>query len=194
MLIVLDETVAARDLTDGSIDCPSCSGGRLRPWGYARARTLRGLAGARRQVRPRRARCPGCAITHVLLPADIPPRHADTNEVVVTALLASHARIGHRSIAAKLGVPVDTVRSWLSRVSGRAEWLRTTATAWAYRYDPMAPPISPEDSPLGDALSALGQAVSATRRTLGSKAAPSQLIGLITAGRLLAPLPPARAG
>jgi len=111
VLIVLDPADAERDLAASSIACPSC--GRLRPWGYARTRLLRGLRGVRRSVRPRRARCGDCAATHVLLPADVPPRHADTVEVVAAALLAHQAGAGHRAIAAELDVPVDMVRSWL---------------------------------------------------------------------------------
>ena len=128
MLIVLDPAGAEGDLRASEICCPSCTSGRLRPWGYARTRVLRGLRGARVSVRPRRARCRSCTATHVLLPAEVAPRRADTVEVVVTALLAHHAGSGYRAIAADLHVPADTVRSWLRRITGRAEWLRQTAT------------------------------------------------------------------
>lgn len=194
MLIVLDPADAERDLATSSIACPSCASGRLRPWGYARTRLLRGLRGARRSVRPRRARCGDCAATHVLLPADIPPRHADTVEVVAAALLAHHGGAGHRAIAADLDVPVDTVRSWLRRVTARAEWLRQRATVWACQRDPELPPIPPTGSALGDALAALGAAAAASIRRLGPIASPWQLLGLIAGGRLLAPLPPALSG
>ena len=62
--------------------------------GDARTRVLRGLHGARRSVRPRRARCRDCATTHVLLPADVPLRCADTIEVVAAALLATRQATG----------------------------------------------------------------------------------------------------
>lgn len=149
MLTVLDQAVAERGLAAASISCPSCSSARLRPWGYARARVLRCLA-RRRSVRPRRARCRNCAATHVLLPADAPPRHADTLEVVVTALLAHHTGAGHHRIVADLGVLADTVRSWLRRVTARAEWLRQRAPERAYQLDPMCPAIAPAGSALGD--------------------------------------------
>lgn len=194
MLIVLDPAGAEGDLTASAISCPSCASGRLRPWGYARTRVLRGLHGARRSVRPRRARCRGCAATHVLLPADVPPRRADTIEVVAAALLAHQAGAGHRVIAADLDVPLDTVRSWLRRITARAEWLRHQATVWASRCDPDLPPITPTGSRLGDALEALGVAVSAHRRLLGTDASTWQLLAMIAGGRLLAPLPPVPSG
>lgn len=194
MLIVLDQKDAERDLAAASIACPSCTSGRLRPWGYARTRVLRCSRGVRRSVRPRRARCRDCAATHVLLPADVSPRHAETVEVVVTALLAHQAGAGHRTIAADLDVPVDTVRSWLRRATARAEWLRQRATVRAHQLDPLLPAIAPTGSTLGDALAALGVATAAWRRRLGMAASPWQIIGLIAGGRLLAPVAPAPSG
>jgi transposase-like protein len=194
VLIVLDEEDAERHLAAASISCPSCTSGRLRPWGYARTRFLRCLGGVRRSVRPRRARCRDCAATHVLLPADVLARHADTVEVVITALLAHQAGAGHRRIAADLDVSVDTVRSWLRRVTARAEWLRKRATVSAYELDAMLPPIEPTGSALGDALAALGVAAAARRRRIGGTASPWQLIGLASGGRLLAPVSPALSG
>ena len=194
VLIVLDPASAEGDLTALAISCPSCASGRLRPWGYARTRVLRGLRGARRRVRPRRGRCRDCAATHVLLPADVAPRRADTIEVVAAALLAHHAGKGHWVIAADLDVPLDTVRSWLRRITARAEWLRHQATVWAHRCDPELPAITPTGSRIGDALEALGVAVSAHRRQLGTSASAWQILAMIAGGRLLAPLPPARSG
>jgi hypothetical protein len=194
VVIVLDQARAEHDLAAASIACPSCTSGRLRPWGYARTRVLRCLGGVRRLLRPRRARCRDCAATHVLLPADAPLRHADTVEVVVMALLARHAGVGHRRIASDLDVPVDTVRSWLRRVTARAEWIRDQATLRAYQLDPMLPRVQPTGSVLGDALAALGLATAAWRCRLGLAVTPWQIIGAIAAGRLLLPVAPTRSG
>lgn len=194
MVIVVDEESAGQQLTAGSIGCPSCSGGSLRPWGYARTRVLRGLRGARRALRPRRARCRDCGATHVLLPADAPPRRADTLQVVLSALLDHHGGAGARSIAVDLGLPVDTVRSWLRAVAARADWLREQATRWAYSMDPEHPPIQPSGSRLGDALAALGHAAAAIRRRLATTATEWHLLGWISAGRLLTPIAPTRSG
>jgi transposase-like protein len=187
VVIVLDPVRAEADLAASSISCPSCSSGRLRPWGYARARVLRGSRQTRRAVCPRRARCAACRATHVLVPADVAPRHADTLEVVVTALLAALAGAGHRTIAGELGVPAATVRSWLRRVRARAEWVRVEATRWAHRLDPLQPPIEPAGSALGDALAALGHAAIATRLHAETTATVWAVIGSITRGRLLTP-------
>lgn len=130
----------------------------------------------------------------MLLPGDAPPRRADSVQVVLTALLAHHDGAGTGRIAADLGVPIDTVRSWLPAVTGRAEWLRQEATRWACLLDPEHPPIQPTGSRLGDALSALGHAAAAARRRLNVTATPWQLIGVICARRLLAPLTPTRSG
>lgn len=188
MLIVLDQDIAERDLAAGTLRCPSCSSGQLRPWGYARTRRLRCLGGARRVVRPRRTRCSECIATHVLLPSDAPLRHADSLEVVIAALLAHQAGHGHRAIAADLGVPRDTVRSWLRRVTGRADELHRRASEWAYQVDVMHEPIRPTGSALGDALAALGLAAAATVRLVGTRGHPWQIIGIVTAGTLVAPL------
>jgi len=63
-------------------------------------------------LRPRRARCPACRATHVLLPALVAPRRADTTAGIGAALQASADRIGYRRIAAELDRPVSTVRRW----------------------------------------------------------------------------------
>jgi hypothetical protein len=183
--MVTDPAVVDAGLAASTIRCPSCSAGWLRPWGYARLRVVRGLRGARLRVRPRRGRCSSCAATQVLLPADLVPRHADTVQVVTSALLAAHAGAGHRTIAAELSVPANTVRTWLRRVTARAGWLYQEAVRWAHQCDPLLPPIQPTGSSLGDALSAIGHAVVAIRRRLGGAATPWQLIGRITGGQLL---------
>jgi Domain of unknown function (DUF6431) len=108
--------IAVHDVTSGGLagvsrprSCPGCAG-RLRPWGYARPRAIRQADGARLLVRPRRMRCAGCRVTHVVLPAARVPRRADAAEVIGSALLAKAAGRGHRTIAAELGVPAGTVR------------------------------------------------------------------------------------
>jgi len=194
VVIVADEDAAGQALAASSMPCPSCSGGSLRPWGYARTRVLRGLYGARHTLRPRRARCRACGATHVLLPSDAPLRRADTVQVVMAGLLAHQGGAGARTIAADLDVPVDTVRSWVRSASAHAQWLREQATRWAYRMDPDHQPIQPTGSPLGDALNALGHAAAATTRRVPRPITPWQLIGLISAGRLLAPVASPRSG
>jgi Domain of unknown function (DUF6431) len=80
VFVVLDETVVPRR-------CDGC-GSSFKPWGYARERAVRERGGWLRLVRPRRVRCRGCRVTHVLLPALVAPRRADSAHVILGALLA----------------------------------------------------------------------------------------------------------
>jgi hypothetical protein len=106
------------------------------------------------------------------------------------ALLRSAQGHSHRSIAAQLGLPADTVRGWIRRVNGRAEWLRVQGVTAANACDPMLAPIDPAPcrSPLADAVEALGVAAEAAQRPLGTNATPWQLIAMLAGGQLLAPL------
>src|SRR5271166_5764051 len=81
--------------------------GVLGGWGYARARRVEGLSDP---VRPRRARCRACLVTHVLLPVTVLLRRAYAAERIWAVLTARSEGLGHRRIAASLGVPAATVR------------------------------------------------------------------------------------
>jgi hypothetical protein len=186
--------IAVHDATSGGLaglsrprSCPGCSG-RLRPWGYARPRAIRQADGARLLVRPRRMRCAGCRVTHVVLPAASVPRRADAAEVIGSALLAKAAGRGHRTIAAELGVPAGTVRGWLRRATARAGSIRAAATRVIAHLDPLCGPLNPAGGALADAVNALGAAIAAAIRRLGRIAPPWQLAVTITGG-LLTPAP-----
>ena len=88
-------------------------------------------------LRPRRARCRTCRVTHVLLPAAATARRADTTAVIGSALLASARGIGYRRIAAQLDRPPSTVRRWIRAVRDPAhlEWLRTQGMGWLAMVD-----------------------------------------------------------
>ena len=109
-------------------------------------------------------------------------------DVVGQALVACAFGQSHRTIGADLGVPADTVRGWIRRVRGRAEWLRVQGTIAAHNFDPMLPAIVPAGSLLADAVSALGTAAAAMVRRIGLLAPPWQIIAMIACGQLLAPL------
>lgn len=127
MLIVgVDPVVVEADLAAGRLVCPACAAS-LRRWGWARERELRSRADTRR-VTPRRGICAGCGVTHVLLPEDSLTRRRDAVIDIGAALVAKAAGSGHRSIAARLGVPVVTVRGWLRRFDAIAERVRTHFT------------------------------------------------------------------
>src|SRR6478609_5180829 len=108
-------------LAAGGIGCPTCGVGVLGGWGYARARQIEGLSDL---LRPRRARCRACAVTHVLLPVTVLLRRAYAAEQIRAALNARADGLGHRRIAAVIRVPAATVRGWLRRAADRLEAVR----------------------------------------------------------------------
>lgn len=107
------------ELVAGRLRCRGC-GGRLARWGWARGRNVRMMGGGERRVEPRRARCVGCARTHVLLPDGLLVRRRDEVEVIGAALVAHAGGDGHRRIGERLGVPAATVRGWLRRFRAQA--------------------------------------------------------------------------
>lgn len=104
-------------LATGDLRCPRCRTGQLSAWGYGRRRTVRELDGTTITVRPRRTRCRSCLSTHIVMPAALQPRHADTTAVIGTALLHKAKGLGHRRIAAAIDRPLSTVRRWLRRLT-----------------------------------------------------------------------------
>jgi hypothetical protein len=153
-----------RRLAGGGICCPGC-GLALGGWGHARWRMLRGLGGARPRVRPRRARCRGCRVTHVLLPVSLLSRRADTAEVIGAGLALAARGAGFRAVAAALGRPAGTVRGWLRRFRERAGGIGVffTGLLAAVAPDPVMPAGAP--GPVAAAVSAIaGAAVAVAAR------------------------------
>ncbi len=183
-----DPALVETRLAAGELACPSCRDS-LRPWGWARAREVHGVAGA---VRPRRARCSGCLVTHVLLPVTLLLRRAYSAEVIGAALMGRAGGAGHRWIAQRLRVPAATVRGWLRVMARRLEPARLFLLQMAHRAGvDLRVPTS-----LGcrwrDLLAALGAAAAALTGRFG----PVGVLGPVTAwqvaaacsaGRLLAP-------
>ena len=174
-------------LVTGGLACPACSGS-LGPWGWARPRLLRSARGPL-TMRPRRARCAGCGVSHVLLPVFALVRRADVADVIGAALAAKAGGAGARSIAVQLGRPVETVRGWLRRFADRAEVLRSWFTVLLV--DSGVDPIPPAATatPFADAVAAvLGAVVAAASRwpDIGA-VSPWRWASAASAGRLLAP-------
>jgi hypothetical protein len=185
-----DQDAVETALVSGRLVC-DC-GGELRPWAHARRRTLRD--GPRTVVlRPRRARCRSCRITHVLLPTTALLRRRDLAAVIGEALRSRHLDgLSRAAVAKHAGVVPDTARGWSRRFAERAEDIRATFAALAHRYDPQLPPIEARGSPCADALEAIGVAAAAAVRFLG----PAPLWDFVagaSGGKLLAnticPLP-----
>lgn len=188
MIVVASAERAEALLRGGQLGCPGCDAA-LAPHGHGRIRTVRGVGSVRVTVRPRRARCPRCAATHVLLPAGLVPRRADTVEAIGTALAARARGDGHRTIAARLDRPVSTVRRWLRRAGGsHADWLREQGVQHAYRADPdILNRRLVWSTLLGDGLNLLAAAALACQQRWDSTLPVWTLIGMFTRGRLLPP-------
>lgn len=176
-----DLAMVDRQLRSGRLACRGC-GGELRPWGWAVERVVRHRDRSER-LAPRRARCRGCAVTHVLLPVSCLLRRLDAVEVIGAALLAKAAGSGHRPIAATLGRPATTVRGWLRRFAAAAEALRVAFTRLALALDPGSSPPPPAGSAFADAV---GAAAAAAVRRFGPRS-PWWLAAAASGGRLLAP-------
>ena len=183
VMVGRDRVEVDRRLCAGELVCP-CGGG-LSPWGHARERAVRGVG----VLRPRRARCGACRVTHVLLAVSCLLRRADAVEVIGVALRAKASGEGHRPIAARLGRPASTVRGWLRAFAGNAERIRSVFTALLVELDPLTGSLAPAGSVSADAVEVVGAAAAAARRRLGVMGAVSawQLASAITRGRLLAP-------
>jgi Homeodomain-like domain len=185
----VDARVVERRLAEGRLRCPVCSG-RLAGWGHARERVVRGPGGIGWRLRPRRSRCWGCGVTHVLLPVRCLLRRADTAVVIWAALAASAGGAGHRKIAAALGCPASTVRGWLARFASRAGLVRGVFTVWLCALDPDPPPLAPAGSAAADAVAAVAAAAAAAGRrwaALVGGLSPGELASSVSAGRLLSP-------
>ena len=183
MLIVCTElALVEAELVGGLLGCPSCRG-VLGPWGHARERVLRCRAGDR-LLRPRRARCRGCAGTHVLLPQFALSRRQDEVSVIGEAIEAKVAGEGFRRIAARLGAYPETVRGWLRRFAERAEQIRAHFTRCAVALDPELGTVMPAGSGVADALEAIAvaaQGVGVAVRAGGAVADRVAVVGRVAA-------------
>lgn len=176
-------------LAAGQIRCPACPQGVLAGWGFARTRRVVGLAGA---VRPRRARCRSCLVTHVLLPVTVLLRRAYAAEQIWMALAARAQGVGHRRIAAGLNVPATTVRGWLRRASGRLEAIRARFIQMAVLIGIDMTIPDEQSYPWGDVVAAVDAAAAAIGQRFGpaglvGAVTPAQVMVAVSGGRLLAP-------
>jgi transposase-like protein len=189
MIEVVDVAAAGQALTRRMLRCPDCSA-TLRPWGHASTRTVRDLNGGAVTTRPHRARCTGCAATHVLLDAALLPRRGYTVRVVGSALLRSARGESSREIADRLDAPQDTVRGWIRRARQSAHHLWTVGVAAVVALDQDTLPTRERSDPLAAALDALAAAAFALRRRFGAVfGEPWSTITVLTRGRLLTPAP-----
>ena len=189
VIVARTTTVAEQLLTQGELRCPRCRTGQLVAWGYGRQRTVRDLDGTTVTARPRRTRCRSCSATHIVLPAALQPRHADTTAVIGTALLHKAKGLGHRRIAAIIDRPVSTVRRWLRRLpAAHLERIYQDGTRQLLALDPDTfTALHYTGNLLHHGLSILSAAAHWDRHRYGTHDPPWTLIGMYTRGRLLAP-------
>ncbi len=192
MIGIADPDQAENDLAAGLLRCPGRAD-PLRPWGHARTRMVRDHGRSRLVLRPRRARCRSCRATHVLLPAAVPVRRADSTAVIGSALLASARGSGYRRIAVQLDRPPSTVRRWVRAVRdpGHREWLRAQGVHWLAQLDrdvlgEVLARRLPPAGPLDEALTTLAAAAVTLQKRVAPRVSAWALIGQITRGRLLA--------
>lgn len=185
LMVEMDVLEVERDLRAGLLYCPSCAG-VLRPWGWARRRCVRSAErGALLALRPRRARCRGCRGTHVLLGDACLLRRQYEVVVIGAALELKMSGLGYRRIAVQLGVPADTVRSWLRRFRDRSGAIRSHFVRWAHAVDPELGSIAPAGSPFAEAIGAIGVAAGAWVRRFGARGL-WRLVSWLSGGLLLA--------
>lgn len=189
MTVEADPVRVESRLAGGQVDCPDCPEGVLRPWGWARPRDVHGVDGV---LRPRRARCGRCLVTHVLLPVTLLLRRAYAADVIGAALLARAAGRGHRWVGLELKVPGATVRGWLRVMADRLGAARMYLWQVAHRAGVDIAVPEALGCPWRDLLAALGAATAAVSGRFG----PVGVLGPVTAwqvavacsaGRLLAP-------
>jgi hypothetical protein len=148
------------------------------------------------QLCPRRSRCTGCGVTHVLLPVSALLRRADTAAVIVSALAAkARCGLGFRRIAADLGRPGETVRGWLRRFAERVEAVRAVFTRWCRDLapDPVLP--GPAGSAWADAIAAVLAVAAAVGARFSIGEVPVwQAASAVSGARLLLPGWPVPAG
>jgi hypothetical protein len=189
MIEVFDTAAARIALARRQLGCPGC-GQPLRPWGHARERTVRDLDGELVAVRPDRAWCPGCEVTHVVLDAGLIPRRAYAAGLIGRALVAAARGSGHRRIARDLAVPAGTVRGWIRGARRSAVQLRITGIRAIVAYDQAALPAWDRPDELGFALEHLGAAAMVIGRRYGLQHTSLWArINVLTRGRLLAMAP-----
>ena len=189
MIQVFDTAAASIALARRMLPCPQDCGQMLRPWGHARERTVRDASGALLRVRPDRALCRGCDVTHVVLDARLLPRHGYAAGLIGRAVLGAALGSGHRSIAAELAVPPGTVRGWIRGARRSAIHLRAEGIRTLVHHGQDMPARWPPGE-LGFALECLGAAAMAlARRYQLHHVSPWAVINVMTGGRLLSMAP-----
>jgi hypothetical protein len=187
MVFVLEVRVDAWLAAGGRVEvprpaaCPSCGCSRVIFDGWYPRHTRRGRVAIQRIL----CTSEGCVQrSHSLLPDVLVSGRVDLASVIGWALEAKAAGVGHRPIAAQLGVPAATVRGWLRRGAARGGRVAARLLAVARAADPAG-----RDPPAGDGVATLvGAAMVAAQAWSGLSGEPVERWHFAvahTAGRLL---------
>ncbi len=174
---------AGRDVEFPRPDCPSCELPMTFWSGYRRSVREAGLC---RQIFLPRARCRGCAVTHVLLPCFVLAGRLDVAETVGTVIAeVLDGPSGVRPPAARAEVPHTTARSWLRRFSDRAVKIAVSFAALAVELG--GEPIRPFTDPAQHAIFAIRAAFEAATALPGwTSIGLWRFVSSVSGGRLLA--------
>jgi hypothetical protein len=158
--------------------CPVCAHDRLSFAGWWPRQTRRG------RVDIHRVRCAGCQATHSLWPDVLVAWRVDLAELIGRGLELAAGGLGHRRVAALLGMPEATVRGWLRRSRRLAGGLAGRLLAVAATADPAlrAPPVLPG---LVLLVAAVGRTAAAVGRLVGEPVCGWRYAVLVTGGQLL---------
>jgi len=122
--------------------CPSCLGLHLIFWsGYFRFVTT---PDGERKISIRRVLCKGCGKTHSLLPWFLLPHRHHAVHVIGHALwLKTMKGLSRRETSRRTGIPLSTVRGWVSRFSQCAQHHYGRALFLIHASGANAPPLPP---------------------------------------------------
>lgn len=185
MLIVSenDEEVV-KDVKVGNLTCNICFS-LLILWGYGRWRTIRTSSGEKR-IRPRRARCKGCNVTHTLLPIGHFLRRRDDAQRIMSALLKKADGISIENIADLLNIPFTTVRGWMRRFKSKATEITNFFNDLAINLNASLNEFHVQSTPFSQALESIGTAVIASQIKFGIRE-DYEVVTLLSKGMLLSP-------
>ena len=163
------------------------------------------FAGPRPNAQKRKAAESGQSLIEfaLMLPVLCLLRRMYSAEVIMSALVAkATSGAGWRRVAAAVGVPEVTVRGWLRCFAARAEAVRVFFTRAGLATGVDLVPAGPAGSVFGDAVAAVGLAVTAVRQRFATGGPPPagqwrdgpdagvagwQVACAVSGGRLLAP-------
>ncbi len=109
-----------------------------------------------------------------MLPSFVVPRRLDAAPVIGAALELAAAGCGHRPIAARLGLPAETVRGWLRRARVRAALVSSRLWRLAQELGALAPRPPPGERPLAALVRAAVAAHGAAVARFGGEALPDR--------------------